>query len=531
LADLRTPAAVAATKAALDRTLVSTGGNDLGVAVRAGIEQLRGAVDEGRPRIGVLVSDGPGPISDTTIDEAVDNDVVYYTVGVGGGDMSRLRTIATRTGGRFIALSDVAQLSTVYGELRRDLVDPGTDADSDGVTDCVERRGALVAHGFYGPDQPFKSGRYARTDPNDPDTDNDTLSDGAELGPLKDITLDPQLAETYEFLVANGIRRFYNPSSDPTRQDTDGEGLHDQDERVFNTNAYLPDTDGDGSNDYDEVRAGITSLIRPEFNQYPWLYDVMGWSTESGDCAFECLAINEWAQAEFQDQGWFCKLMTTCQPDDLRQEWIQQAVDAQELFTYQDGHMRKEFVRDFFAYNCQRIAARGEECFSQAVEEKAEGDYHYQDLVQALAEVLTNLPGGRRPPDPEVDQATTKLDRLAKQACGEIKRLPDETPSAYGTRVHQRFEELISQLADPTLFGETGYRNGQVVSKVGDPPRWPDGTTAPDAVFGSPNSPKAAYDLKTGEKPIQGKWIRDFLNNLLGLVPFGNTVELIELTC
>jgi hypothetical protein len=37
--------------------------------------------------------------------------------------------------------------------------------------------------------------------------------------------------------------------------------------------------------------------------------------------------------------------------------------------------------------------------------------------------------------------------------------------------------------------------------------------------------------LKTGEKPIQPKWIKAFLNNLLGLVPFGQTVELIELTC
>lgn len=554
----------AAAKAALDRTRTATGGNDLGVAVHAGIDQLVQAVDEGRPRIAVLVSDGPGPIADTDVDAAVDSDVVFYTVSVGGGDTGQLRNIARETGGRFFPLTDAGQLAGVYRELRQDLTDPGTDTDRDRVTDCVERRGALVAHGFYGDDQPFHSGRYARTDPNDSDTDNDTLTDGDELGPVHDITLDPDLAATYPFLTAAGVKRFYNPSSNPNREDSEGEGLSDPDERRFGTNPFVADTDGDGSTDAEEVRAGLTSpterndwiwagrgddgipenvpglapltLVKPDTNEFPWDFDVLSWSPDTGDCSAECLAVNDWAQQKFGEQGWFCKLMTSCQPDDLRQEWIEQAVDVQGLFTYDEGFMRQDYVESFVAYNCQRFAVRGEECFSETVEDKADDDYNYQDLGQALQEILANIPGGSRPPDPEVDEATGKLDKLAKQACREVQRLPGETPTAYGSRVHQRFEELINQLGDPKLFGETGYRNGQVVDRIpgqnGEPPRWPNDTTAPDAVFGeSRNAPRAAYDLKTGEKAIQPKWIKAFLNNLRGLVPFGSTVELIELTC
>jgi hypothetical protein len=33
-----------------------------------------------------------------------------------------------------------------------------------------------------------------------------------------------------------------------------------------------------------------------------------------------------------------------------------------------------------------------------------------------------------------------------RRACAEVQRLPDETPTAYGTRVHQRFVENLRGL-------------------------------------------------------------------------------------
>jgi hypothetical protein len=257
LTPLNTPDNVAAVKAALDQTKTASGGNNLDAAVSAGTHELSSANTPGRPRIGILVSDGPGPLSETTISEAIANDVVYYTIGVGTGDTHDLKTIADKTGGRYLTLTNPAQLPTIYQELSRDLIDDGTDTDHDGVTDCVERRGALVARDFYLFGLPDQESRFIRTDPTKPDTDGDGLSDGAELGPRLDLRNDPTVADTYKFLVGTGIDYIYNATSDPTNRDTDGDGLSDPQEKVYHTDAWVRDTDGDGSNDYEEVSAGL----------------------------------------------------------------------------------------------------------------------------------------------------------------------------------------------------------------------------------------------------------------------------------
>ena len=70
----------------------------------------------------------------------------------------------------------------------------------------------------------------AGTDPRQPDTDGDGLTDGDEV-------------------------RVYG--TDPTRADTDGDGLTDGEEvRLYGTNPLDPDSDGDGVRDGIEVAAG-----------------------------------------------------------------------------------------------------------------------------------------------------------------------------------------------------------------------------------------------------------------------------------
>jgi hypothetical protein len=64
-----------------------------------------------------------------------------------------------------------------------------------------------------------------RTDPNDPDSDGDGLSDGEEMG--------------------TRYSGYYYMISDPTLVDSDSDGLHDLDELSFGTNALNGDTDGD----------------------------------------------------------------------------------------------------------------------------------------------------------------------------------------------------------------------------------------------------------------------------------------------
>lgn len=67
------------------------------------------------------------------------------------------------------------------------------------------------------------------TDPTDPDTDNDGLSDSQEVSWEK---------------------------SDPLDSDTDDDGLNDLNEILNGTNPRFPDSDGDGWLDKAEVDAG-----------------------------------------------------------------------------------------------------------------------------------------------------------------------------------------------------------------------------------------------------------------------------------
>lgn len=100
-------------------------------------------------------------------------------------------------------------------------VDPNgadLDSDGDGLTDDEERR--------------------IGTDPFNPDTDGDYLSDGDEV-------------------------HRYNTS--PNNPDTDGDGLNDGAEvMVFHTDPLMADTDGDGLNDGQEVRQYRTNPLRED---------------------------------------------------------------------------------------------------------------------------------------------------------------------------------------------------------------------------------------------------------------------------
>lgn len=132
------------------------------------------------------------------------------------------------------------------------------DVDGDGMPDSFElahtsppSATALLPHADLEHDgagdgltnlQEYEKG----TDPNHPDTDGDTLEDGAEA-------------------AGAGSR----PPTDPTKPDTDRDGLRDEVEThtgIFvgasdtGTNPTVRDTDGDGANDQVEVTAGTHPL-------------------------------------------------------------------------------------------------------------------------------------------------------------------------------------------------------------------------------------------------------------------------------
>lgn len=102
----------------------------------------------------------------------------------------------------------------LHGFDKNDPSDAGADADSDDLVNVEEYR--------------------HRTDPYDPDSDDDDLTDGYEVT---------------------------HPPLDPNNPDTDGDGLADGEEIALGTDPALSDTDSDGMPDGWEVRWGLNPLL------------------------------------------------------------------------------------------------------------------------------------------------------------------------------------------------------------------------------------------------------------------------------
>lgn len=97
------------------------------------------------------------------------------------------------------------------------------------------------------------------TDPNDPDSDNDGLSDLGEF--IHDT--NPNLADSDSDGLSDGEEVNSGADgfiTDPNDPDSDDDGLNDGDEFTHSTDPLNIDTDGDGYSDNDEVIAGTDPL-------------------------------------------------------------------------------------------------------------------------------------------------------------------------------------------------------------------------------------------------------------------------------
>lgn len=104
--------------------------------------------------------------------------------------------------------------------------DPTTnDTDSDGLSDFAE--------GLYG------------ADPRVPDTDGDGLLDGPEIFDYGTNATTPY-TDGDDLSDGEEVRGDFGPPTDPTKADTDEDGLRDDEEIRLGYNATNPDMDGDG---------------------------------------------------------------------------------------------------------------------------------------------------------------------------------------------------------------------------------------------------------------------------------------------
>jgi hypothetical protein len=122
-------------------------------------------------------------------------------------------------------------------------VDPGFDADNDGLVNLQEYR--LGTH-------PLKT-----------DTDGDTLLDGEEVA----LGINPLAEDTDLDTISDGFEVDFGSDpkiANPANEDSDNDGLTNSEEAYQQTNPVKPDTDGDGLSDGFEVKNLLTNPLRSD---------------------------------------------------------------------------------------------------------------------------------------------------------------------------------------------------------------------------------------------------------------------------
>ncbi len=174
----------------------------------------------------IFLTDGEDTTSsysyDDLIAEAVNKNIIIYTVGMGDCNQERLSNIATSTGGRFHYASaadydthGTLSLKSVFEEIEKETVDYYDDSNNDGISDYYTR---LICEGLLTTGtgaNPFGSLSYEEIQSKGVDYDGDGLSNGEEI-----------------YIVESVDRIYMKYNSSPILSDTDHDGhTDDQDKR------------------------------------------------------------------------------------------------------------------------------------------------------------------------------------------------------------------------------------------------------------------------------------------------------------
>jgi hypothetical protein len=221
---------------------------NMAAGIRTGVEEL--STDDARPDLIFLLSYN-GTVTDgarSAARDAADRGVTIHSFGFGDANRQLLNDVASTTGG-VAKFKDFRESGFPEGTPVgiEDLADRSTaaDVDDDGIPNRVEQRGLLVRSTrkpHLSAEDPNVSkvadGLFYRikTDPTKADTDGDGLDDAAEIGSKEPVPLDNFESDIgltgylNEFINGNNIIvRSYN--SNPVDPNTDGGYLNDSEER------------------------------------------------------------------------------------------------------------------------------------------------------------------------------------------------------------------------------------------------------------------------------------------------------------
>src|SRR5699024_2657004 len=147
------------------------------------INELKGNSTEENDKIIIFLTDGNGSWDDRAIQEADDNGIMIYTIGLGHGvDDELLTRIAEETGGKYYFAENSDQLEEIFDETAGDTIDYTLDEDEDGIPDYLEESGIRTGLGtkFINSNQDY-DGDSKMNGYEDADSDGDGLLDGNEI--------------------------------------------------------------------------------------------------------------------------------------------------------------------------------------------------------------------------------------------------------------------------------------------------------------------------------------------------------------
>ena len=83
-----------------------------------------------------ILTDGLGDYDSRYTQEAIDNNIIVYTIGLGSGvDSDLLTDIAEATGGKYYFATEADELLDIFKEVSLETIDFTTDTNNDGISD------------------------------------------------------------------------------------------------------------------------------------------------------------------------------------------------------------------------------------------------------------------------------------------------------------------------------------------------------------------------------------------------------------
>lgn len=120
----------------------------------------------------ILLSDGQSNVRGDVLDSLKANNMRVIAVGIGGDvDSTMMQTIADSTDGSYLYCDNAGDLAAAFVKLQADYFGATEDSDGDGLPNLLETTGMRDQYG-----------EIWTTNPDNPDSDGDGISDGEEMG-------------------------------------------------------------------------------------------------------------------------------------------------------------------------------------------------------------------------------------------------------------------------------------------------------------------------------------------------------------